>query len=136
MHKFYLISGANSGIGRALAEDLLKKGHHVFATAPTEKERQTLIGISKRLTPLLLDLRSEQHIENLKQSILQHTDHLDGLINNAGIALGGPVELLELDAIRNLFAINVFGHIKMTQIFLPLLRKGQNRGTPRDVNVS
>lgn len=125
MTKYFLISGASSGIGRALAEDLAQHGHHVFATAPTESELQTLVGISERITPLLLDIRSEEHIAQLKESVLNHTDYLDGLINNAGVGLGGPVELLDVDGIRDSFTINVFGHIKMTQTFLPLIRKSK-----------
>ena len=125
MGTFYLISGANSGIGRSLAEDLAQKGHHVFATAPTEKERQSLVGISEHITPLLLDIRSSEHIVRLKASILEHTEHLDGLINNAGIGVVGPVEFIDVDDIRNIFEVNVLGHIKMTQTFLPLLRKSK-----------
>ena len=125
MSQFYLISGANSGIGRALAEELIQKGHHVFATAPTEEGRQTLAGISDRLIPLLLDIRRQEHIEQLKKSVLQYTDHLDGLINNAGMGVGGPVELLDIEVVRNVFEINVFGHLNMTQTFLPLLRKAK-----------
>ncbi|MEC7986553.1 MAG: SDR family NAD(P)-dependent oxidoreductase, partial [Myxococcota bacterium] len=68
---------------------------------------------------------SEEHIIQLKLSILQYTDRLDGIINNAGVGLGGPVELLNVDDIRTLFDINVLGHIKMTQVFLPLLRKAE-----------
>lgn len=122
MTKYFLISGASSGIGRALAEDLALQGHHVFATAPTEVELQSLVGISERILPFLLDIRSEEHIVQLKESVLQHTNCLDGLINNAGIGLGGPVELLDVDGIRDSFNINVFGHITMTQTFLPLIR--------------
>ena len=126
MSKFYLISGSNSGIGRALAEDLAEQGHHVFATAPTEEEVQSLVGVSERITPLLLDLRSDEHITQLRESVLKHTDQLDGLINNAGVGLGGPVELLDVDGIKDSFDINVFGHIKMTQTFLPLLRNSKH----------
>ena len=125
MSKYYLISGASSGIGRALSEDLAKQGHHVFATAPNEGELHSLVGVSERITPLLLDIRSEEHIAQLRESVLKHTDHLDGLINNAGIGLGGPVELLDVDGIRDSFNINVFGHIKMTQTLLPLIRKSK-----------
>lgn len=125
MTKHYLISGANSGIGLALAEDLANLGHHVFATAPTEKEVQSLVGVSELITPLLLDIRSKEHIKQLKESVLKHTDHLDGLINNAGVGLGGPVELLDVDGIRDSFDINVFGHIQMTQVFLPLIRQAE-----------
>ena len=125
MAKNYLISGANSGIGRALAEDLAQRGHRVFATAPTESECESLEGISERVIPLLLDLRSADHIERVKAAVLEHTSQLDGLINNAGVGLFGPVELLEMASIRNSFEINVFGHIQMTQAFLPLLREAE-----------
>ena len=127
MRKFFIVSGANSGIGRAIAEDLAQKGHCVFATAPSSSALQSLVGISECIIPLILDIRSEEHISQLKSSVLEHTDHIDGLINNAGIGVGGPVELLDIDAIRNNFEINVFGHIRMTQTFLPLLRKAKGR---------
>ena len=125
MTKYFLISGASTGIGRALAEDLAKRGYRVFATAPTEEELQHLVGVSEHITPILLDIRSNEHIMQLKSAVLTHTDHLDGLINNAGVGLGGPVELLDVDGIRDSFHINVFGHIAMTQTFLPLIRKSK-----------
>lgn len=125
MSKYYLISGANSGIGLALAEDLANQGHYVFATAPTEEELQSLKGVSELIIPLLLDIRRKEHIAQLKSSVLQYTEQLDGLINNAGVGLGGPVELLNVESIKNTFDINVFGHICMTQTFLPLIRNSK-----------
>ena len=125
MHKTYFISGADSGIGLALADALAKEGHRVFATAPTPEQLQTLVGRSAHIHPLLLDLRNDAHIAALKPSVLQHCDHLDGLINNAGIGLAGPIELLDLDALRDSFQINVFGHLAVTQALLPLLRRAQ-----------
>jgi len=123
MTKHYLISGANSGIGRALAEDLAGRGHRVFATAPTEETLESLKGVTENIIPLLLDLRNPAHLAAAEETVKTHTTHLDGLINNAGIGLFGPVELLDMNGVKNNFEINVYGHLAMTQRFLPLLRK-------------
>ena len=125
MTKYYFISGADTGIGFALAKHLIAQKHTVFASAPTQEGLKKLEGLSPNLYPILLDLREKTHIEELAQTIAKHTPHLDGLINNAGIALGGPVELLSPHDIHNIFAINVFGHIQTTQQLLPLLRKAK-----------
>ena len=123
MTKYYFISGASTGIGLALAKRLVAQNHIVLATAPTPQGVETLRQIHSNLHPLLLDLCNQKHIDQLLENIQYHTAHLDAVINNAGVALGGPVELLSTTDIQRVFSINVFGHIQVTQILLPLLRK-------------
>jgi NAD(P)-dependent dehydrogenase (short-subunit alcohol dehydrogenase family) len=125
-----VISGASSGIGEACAIYLDKLGYQVFAgvrrNADGEKlKRKT----STRLTPLFLDVTDEASImaaANIVNAALG-TAGLNGLVNNAGIVVAGPLEFLPVAEIRKQLEVNVIGQIAVTQAFLPLLRKSQGR---------
>ena len=84
---------------------------------------------SERLTPLLLDVTELPSIREARVTVERAVGDagLSGLVNNAGIAYGGPVELLELDELRHAFEVNFFGLIAVTQAFLPVLRLGRGR---------
>ncbi len=125
-----VITGASSGIGRACALHLDKLGWQVFAGV-----RQAAAGAelrqhaSARLTPVLLDVTQPDSIaaaaEMVKITIGQAG--LAGLVNNAGIGVGGPLEFLPIAELRRSLEVNVIGQIAVTQAFLPLLRQGRGR---------
>jgi short-subunit dehydrogenase len=130
-----LISGASSGIGRACALHLDKNGFLVFAGVRKEEDLQSLKESgSDRLTPIFLDITQPQQIEAAVETVRNHPDkpRVVAIINNAGIVLMEPYETMNLDQLRYQFEVNLFGHIAMTQAFLPLLR--ENRG--RVINMS
>jgi NAD(P)-dependent dehydrogenase (short-subunit alcohol dehydrogenase family) len=108
-----LITGANRGIGRALVNEALRRGaKRIYAGT-----RRPLENADKRVTPLTLDVTSASQI----QRAVDDVDTLDVLINNAGIAVYD--DLSKLDVIEQHLAVNLFGPLKVTQAFLPLLKR-------------
>jgi NAD(P)-dependent dehydrogenase (short-subunit alcohol dehydrogenase family) len=127
MHKGnILVTGASSGIGRACAARFADLGYRVFAgvrkTADGEALRADGLG---RIEPVLLDVTDPKTITGAVAAVGDQT--LAGLVNNAGIATLGPVELVPVDAWRRQFEVNVIGLVAVTQACLPLLRRGPGR---------
>ena len=125
-----LITGASSGIGRGCALHMDARGWRVFAGVRSEADAASLRSAgSARLTPVLLDVTDAQSIGAARAVVGESIGAagLKGLVNNAGIAYGGPVEHLDLSELRQAFEVNFFGLIAVTQAFLPLLRKGGGR---------
>ncbi|HEY5983508.1 MAG TPA: SDR family oxidoreductase [Anaerolineales bacterium] len=128
--KSVVITGASTGIGRACALHMDTLGWQVFAGTRTESDAQSLRGdASERLQPLMLDVTDPHTIAEARAAVERFIGDtgLSGLVNNAGIAYGGPVELLELDELRRAFEVNFFGLIAVTQAFIPFLRRGRGR---------
>ena len=123
-----LITGASSGIGRACALQLSQRDFQVFAGVRSSQDADALLAeASGNITPLLLDVTDAGAIAAAVKRVADATGGtLYGLINNAGIALGGPLELLPGDKINQLLKVNVLGAVAVTQAFLPLIRN--NRG--------
>ncbi|MDP8244602.1 MAG: SDR family oxidoreductase [Candidatus Hinthialibacter antarcticus] len=133
--KSVLISGASTGIGRAVALYLDKKGWRVFAGYRKDADAESLKNeASEHLTPVRLDVANSDSIAETVGSVNEIISEygLDALINNAGVAVGGPVEFVTRDQWRQQFEINFFGAIELTQCCLPMLRKTKGR----IVNVS
>ncbi len=125
-----VISGTSTGIGRACALHLDRLGWRVFAGVRKESDAASLRRAgSGKLAPLFLDVTDPKSVKEAAKVVSKALagDGLSGLVNNAGIPYGGPVEYLELDKVRAEFEVNFFGVITVTQIFLPLLRAGQGR---------
>ena len=121
-----VLTGASTGIGEACALHFDKKGYRVFAGVRNEADgRKLKANASDRLTPVLLDVTDQQSIDAAAQSIGRI--EISGLINNAGIAVSGPIEMVPLDLFRRQFEVNVIGTVAVTQAFLPLLRQGRGR---------
>jgi NAD(P)-dependent dehydrogenase (short-subunit alcohol dehydrogenase family) len=125
-----LITGASTGIGAACALALDKLGYRVFAGVRDKADGETLTASAgPRLMPIGLDVTDEASIaaavHTVRAMVGEHG--LAGLVNNAGIAVGGPIEALPLTEWRRQFEVNVFGLVAVTQAFLPLLRQGQGR---------
>lgn len=125
-----VVTGASSGIGRACALKLDKAGFQVFATVRKEKDAESLRQVtSEYLTPIFLDVTDEVSITAAAHIVAQAVDEagLAGLVNNAGIGVPGPMELIAANDLRQQFEINVFGQVMVTQAFLPLIRQAQGR---------
>jgi len=128
MKKIFL-TGASSGIGRAIAEMLVGQGHEVWGTS------RNLERIPKmpRLHPIRLDLADQLSIEHAFNSAIAEAGYLDVLINNAGAGHFGPAERLPLETITSQFQILVFGQIQLMQLALQHMRP---RGEGLIINVT
>jgi NAD(P)-dependent dehydrogenase (short-subunit alcohol dehydrogenase family) len=125
-----VVTGASSGIGQACAIRLDELGFKVFAGVRKESDGAVLAGkTSERLAPLLLDITEAASIASAARLIEEATGEqgLFGLVNNAGIAIAGPLEFLPIEELRRQFEVNVVGQVAVTQAFLPMLRKARGR---------
>jgi NAD(P)-dependent dehydrogenase (short-subunit alcohol dehydrogenase family)/pimeloyl-ACP methyl ester carboxylesterase len=125
-----LVTGASSGIGRATALRLAAAGHHVYAGIRRTVDGDALVRdvTSGQLTPVILDVTNAEQIADAATLIARHTANgLNGLVDNAGIGIASPTELLPLDTFRRQLEINVVGQLAVTQALLPLLREAQGR---------
>jgi NAD(P)-dependent dehydrogenase (short-subunit alcohol dehydrogenase family) len=125
-----LVTGASKGIGQACALRLAARGHLVFAGVRRAQDGDILHDRGgQQIVPLILDVTDSAAIENATAAIAQRVgaEGLAGLVNNAGIALAGPLEFLPVSELRRQFEVNVIGQIAVTQALLPLLRKARGR---------
>lgn len=116
-----LVTGASTGNGHATALRLAGGGFHVFGTVRKDADAEALRRAG--VTPLLLDVTEADRIKAAAAAVAEHTTRLDVLVNNAGIGLVAPMEVVPLDAVRFTYEVNVFGQIAVTQALLPLLRR-------------
>lgn len=125
-----LITGASSGIGKACALYLADLGSKIFAGVRREEDAVALRQeVPSNLTPVFIDVTDSSMIEAARDRITNEIGNagLVGLVNNAGIPLGGPLEYLPLSDIRHEMEVNLLGAVAVTQAFLPLIRRGQGR---------
>lgn len=131
-----LVTGASSGIGRAVVDALLAEGFHVLATVRREESLAALQGhvdaARGRLDVLLVDLTDDAAVERLAEEVAaklrqQGRSGLAGLVNNAGFTLAGPLELLPASQLREQYDVNVIAPFVLTRALLPLLRQGAGR---------
>jgi len=125
-----LITGASTGIGEALATYFAEKGHTVLAGVRQQKDFDRLNSFGfKTLKPVLLDVTNESQVEKIPA--LLETYLKSGqkfiLINNAGVAVSGPWELVPLEEVKNQISINVLGTINVTKNCIQTLRKTQGK---------
>ena len=128
--RFVLITGASTGIGAACAIGCALRGMTVFAGV-----RNLMAGAALNaeggaaIIPLHLDVTDRESITRAADSVKRHVGEsgLSGLVNNAGIAIGSPLELIPLDQLRRQLEVNVIGQIAVTQAVLPLLRRARGR---------
>jgi NAD(P)-dependent dehydrogenase (short-subunit alcohol dehydrogenase family) len=130
-----LVTGASKGIGRATASLLAGVGYRVFAGVRTAADGEALRAeTSDRLIPVLLDVTDTSQIR-AAYDLVQHEvgdGGLQGVVNNAGIVVAGPLEGMPLDDIRHQMEVNLIGPLAVIQTFLSLVRHGAGR----IVNVS
>jgi NAD(P)-dependent dehydrogenase (short-subunit alcohol dehydrogenase family) len=128
--KSVLITGASTGIGRATALHLDSKGWRVFAGVRKEDDAASLRGArSERLMPLMLDVTDAGQIAAAAERIGAKVGEagLDGLVNNAGIAVPGPLETLPIDDFKRQVEVNLTAHVAVTQAMLPAMRRAPGR---------
>lgn len=118
-NKVVLITGCSSGFGKKLCEVLSNRNYYVIATA---RNRKTLDTVPAKLK-LALDVSSEESIQQAMASIQEKTGQIDILINNAGYSVRSAMEELSIDTLQNMYQVNVFGLLRMTQAVLPLMRE-------------
>jgi NAD(P)-dependent dehydrogenase (short-subunit alcohol dehydrogenase family) len=125
-----VVTGASTGIGEATALHLDKCGWRVFAGVRRAEDGERLQAQgSPRLTALTLDVRDADSIAAATAEVSGQTGRwgLDGLVNNAGISGGDPLEFTPLDSLRAMLEVNLVGLVATTQAFLPMLRQSQGR---------
>ena len=124
--KNILITGASTGIGKACALHAANLGFKVYAGCRKDTDRKTLAELHKNIESVILDVCNDSDIHTIFEKIKNTDGVLDCLFNNAGIAYSGTNEFLSFDKFEHTFAINVYGPVKITQIFLPLIRRSND----------
>lgn len=125
-----LITGTSTGIGAACALELDGRGWRVFAGVRKEADAQRLRSqASDRLLPVMIDVTDQASVREAAETVGRAVgpSGLAGLVNNAGIVVPGPLELLPVERLRRQFEVNVLGHLSVTQAMLPLLRAAPGR---------
>jgi len=125
-----LVTGASTGIGRATALRLADDGWDVFAGVRKEKDGAALTADGgERVRPVRIDVTDEASIAAAAEQVRAFVGDrgLDGLVNNAGVAIGGPLEAVPLDSLRRQLEINVIGQVAVCQAFLAMVRAAKGR---------
>ena len=123
--KYILITGASTGIGYSAVEHLIGAGYKVFGSVRKQSDADSLEStFGENFIPLIFDVRDEDAISDavkLVESKLGSNGELVSIVNNSGIALGGPIQYLPTDIYRKQFEVNLFGVVNVTRAFLKLL---------------
>ena len=122
MSRTVVVTGASSGIGLASALRLAQAGWRVFGGVRTDEAAAALR--ESGVEPLMLDVTDAGQIAVAAEAV---GPELHGLVDNAGIAVAAPLELVPLDELRRQLEVNVVGQVAVLQAFLPALRGGRGR---------
>ncbi len=125
-----VVTGASTGIGAACALDCAGRGMTVFAGVRDLRAGEALAAKGgSSLIPITIDVTDEPSIARSVEAVqlVVGEKGLGGLVNNAGIVVGSPLEVIPLSHLRKQLEVNVIGQIAVTQAFLPLLRRGRGR---------
>lgn len=128
--KSVVVTGCSSGIGRMSAIELAKSGWNVIAGVRRDEDAKSLLQDQPtNLTPIILDIASKDSVRVACDSIERLTQNsgLNALVNNAGILIPGPLELITEEQLQQQFEVNVFGTHRLTQRLIPLLRKAASK---------
>jgi NAD(P)-dependent dehydrogenase (short-subunit alcohol dehydrogenase family) len=129
MSNAVLITGAGRGIGRATSLRLAKSGNTVYAGVRKAEDGAALVeelgsDPHGEIIPVTLDVTDPAAVAALEEVL---PDMLEGVVNNAGIAIDGPVETLTPERLREQYDVNVFGAVAVTRAVLPRIRQGRGR---------
>lgn len=117
MAKIILITGASTGLGETIATYLTSKNYVVYGTS------RSIEHLAKSFNTLDMDVCDEESIQRTVQQIIEKEGRIDVLINNAGLAIAGPVEALPISEVQRVFDTNVLGTLRTTQAVLPFMRQ-------------
>lgn len=139
--KSIVVTGASTGIGKSIAEQLIQNGFHVFGSVRKQTDAERLISdLGTGFTPLTFDVTDEAAVHAAAKQVREklNGETLFGLVNNAGIAVAAPVLYLKIEEFRKQLEINVTGQLIVTQAFAPLLGADRSlKGAPgRIINIT
>ncbi len=124
--KAVLVTGASTGIGRKITEHLAARGYFVYAGARKEKDLRELNAI-ENVQSIRLDVTIQEEIDAAVETITQAGRGLYGLVNNAGVAIVGPLIEVEEDDLHFQMNVNVYGPYRITKAFSPLIIEAKGR---------
>jgi NAD(P)-dependent dehydrogenase (short-subunit alcohol dehydrogenase family) len=124
--KAVLVTGASTGIGRKITETIAAKGYFVYAGARKQEDLDDLNRI-ENVQALRLDVTVQDEIDAAVKTVRDGGRGLYGLVNNAGVAVGGPLIEVGEEDLKWLFDVNVFGVYRVTQAFAPLIIESKGR---------
>ncbi|MEL7491206.1 MAG: SDR family oxidoreductase [Pseudomonadota bacterium] len=140
LQKSVVVTGVSSGIGRAIAVGLMKDGWHVFGSVRKAPDAEPLEAFGDAFTPLIFDVTDDAGVAAASEQVSAALNGatLKGLVNNAGVAIGGPLRYLPMEELKKQFEINLFGALRVTQAFLPMLGadKSFSGGPGKIINMS
>ena len=122
--KTVLVTGTNRGIGKAIIEEFAKKGANIFAHARRETSMflDSLKEMAEKydvdIKPVFFDMTDKQAMKEIIGRLINTKTHIDVLVNNAGIISKGIFSMTPVDRIREVFEINFFSHLELTQLIL------------------
>lgn len=136
-----VVTGVSTGIGRAICAQLISNGWHVFGSVRKEADAAAARdALGEAFTPLVFDVTDGSAISDAAQQVSDTLAGrtLDGLVNNAGVAVAGPARYVSIDELHAQFDVNVYGVVRTSQAFLPLLGADHDRtGKPgKIINIS
>ncbi len=141
MKRSVVVTGASTGIGYAIAQLLAREGFHVFAGVRRQADADRLAEeIGDELTPLIFDVTDPEGVRDAARDVAARLGEatLAGLVNNAGVAVAGPLLHLPVEELRRQFETNVVAQVAVIQAFAPLLGADKARTGERGriVNIS
>jgi NAD(P)-dependent dehydrogenase (short-subunit alcohol dehydrogenase family) len=119
----WFITGANKGLGAAIAKEALECGFKVVAAARNPSSIKEVLGESPNLLPIRLDITNQEEIHAAVNEALDRFGRIDVLVNNAGYGLLGYFEELSDKLVRQQMETNVFGTMNLTRAVLPVMRR-------------
>ncbi|MBB2947797.1 NAD(P)-dependent dehydrogenase (short-subunit alcohol dehydrogenase family) [Actinoplanes lutulentus] len=120
-----VVTGASTGLGASTARALAHQGFHVLAGVRRERDADAIRG--ENIEPVILDITEAAHVAALAARVAADARPLRALVNNAGIQVNAPVEVMPMAQWRRTFEVNLFGHIAVTQALLPALLRSKGR---------
>lgn len=131
MNRYVLITGASTGIGKNASHAFARAGYNVLAGVRSERDYTAILGEKNpNLHPLMLDVTHHEQVESGAKIAAEiiGDGQLVAIINNAGLVVHGTVLHVPIDEWRQQFEVNLFGLIRVTQFFFPLLNKPRSAG--------